>query len=533
VAVRAPFTRRALFRVLACASALALALSMSGSATAKEGPPGFLTDQPAMITPLSPGSTVLPIITVGDTLKKSGYRYEAIPDGIGFGILGKKDVRVYVNHETSTVPFPYNQQNPNPDNSQNDFDNAQVSELSLSLKNAGVLSGSLVIPSSANYQRFCSNFLLGPAEGFDRPLLLTNEETSDRVNRTGMAWPPGPDAEQAGLAVAYDPATGAYRSIYGVGRMNHENSVPIPGYGEAVLVTGDDTFAAPSSQLYMYVAADRDAVWDDEGHLYGFVSDDPAINDYGDLSGNASVSGHFIQVPDAIADGEQSGLETWSNDNNVFQFIRVEDIAYDRNSPNVIYFADTGEPRSIPDPDTGRLKRGPAGTMGPWPNGRIFKLVLDQADPTVVDSLSILIDADLGGYNNPSILHQPDNVETTKNSLLVLEDPGGHNQYAANDPAGTTARVWRYDFTTASFTAVAKVDQSADPGQDAPQGSWESSGIVDASSVFGEGAFLINIQAHTIFVETAPGPDLVPPPGPDWLYKREGGQLLLLRIPGA
>jgi hypothetical protein len=30
------------------------------------------------------------------------------------------------------------------------------------------------------------------------------------------------------------------------------------------------------------------------------------------------------------------------------------------------------------------------------------------------------------------------------------------------------------------------------------------------------------------------GPDLVnPPPGPDWLYKREGGQLLLLRIPGA
>ena len=171
--------------------------------------------------------------------------------------------------------------------------------------------------------------------------------------------------------------------------------------------------------------------------------------------------------------------------------------------------------------------------MGPWPNGRIFKMVLDRHDPTVVRSLSILVDADLGGYNNPTVLHQPDNIETTRRSLLVLEDPGGHNQYPAGDPAGTTARVWRYDLATGAFTAVARVDQSQDPGQDANQGSWESSGIVDASAAFGRGAFLINVQAHTLFVETAPGPDLVPPPGPDWLYKREGGQLLLLRIPGA
>jgi hypothetical protein len=534
--VRASFSHSAFFRSLAVASILALALLGAGPAAAKDGPPGFLTKQPAMITPVAPGSSVLPIITVPESGKqgeKSGWRFDALPDGIGFGISRKKDVTIYVNHETSTVPFPYNQNNPNPENSQNDFDNAQLSEVTLSLKNAGVLSGSFVIPSSANYQRFCSNFLIGPAEGFSDPLLITNEEATDRVNRTGMAWPPGPDAEQAGLAVAYDPATGAYRSIYGLGRMNHENSVPIPGYDDAVLVTGDDTFAAPSSQLYMYRAADRDAVWNDQGHLYAFVSDDPAINDYGDLSGQVSTSGRFIQVPDAIADGDQGPLETWSNDNNVFQFIRIEDLAYDRNTQNVFYFADTGEPRAIPDPATGRLKRGPAGTMGPWPNGRIFKVVLDPSDPTVVDSLSIVVDGDEGGYNNAAVLHQPDNVETTANSILVTEDPGGHNQYPAGDPAGTTARVWRYDLATGAFTVVARVDQSQDPGQDAAQGSWETTGIVDASAAFGPGAFLINVQAHTIFVETALGPDLVPPPGPDWLYKREGGQLLLLRIPGA
>jgi hypothetical protein len=109
------------------------------------------------------------------------------------------------------------------------------------------------------------------------------------------------------------------------------------------------------------------------------------------------------------------------------------------------------------------------------------------------------------------------------------EDPGSHNQYAPG--AGPNARVWRYDLASGGFASVAIVDQSADPA--ARAGAWESSGIVDTSAAFGPGSFLTNVQAHTIFIETAPGPDLVPPAGPDWLYKREGGQLLVLHIPGA
>ena len=50
-------------------------------------------------------------------------------------------------------------------------------------------------------------------------------------------------------------------------------------------------------------------------------------------------------------------------------------------------------------------------------------------------------------------------------------------------------------------------------------------GVVDASSVFGPGAFLINVQAHTLWIEQSAAPD--------WTNKREGGQLMLLRIPGA
>jgi hypothetical protein len=92
----------------------------------------------------------------------------------------------------------------------------------------------------------------------------------------------------------------------------------------------------------------------------------------------------------------------------VFQFIRVEDIAYDRNTPNVVYFADTGEPRAVPDATTSRLRRAPAGALGDFPNGRMFKMVLDIHDPAVVRELSILIDADAGRYNNVGVIHQPD-----------------------------------------------------------------------------------------------------------------------------
>ena len=86
---------------------------------------------------------------------------------------------------------------------------------------------------------------------------------------------------------------------------------------------------------------------------------------------------------------------------------------------------------------------------------------------------------------------------------------------------------------------MVKVNQSADGGStdvdgrpNANLGAWESSGIVDVSSAFGEGAFLITVQAHSLWVEKAPGEDNNGDGQPDFTYKREGGQLLLIRIPG-
>ena len=55
---------------------------------------------------------------------------------------------------------------------------------------------------------------------------------------------------------------------------------------------------------------------------------------------------------------------------------------------------------------------------------------------------------------------------------------------------------------------------------------------MDASAAFGPGAFLLNIQAHTLWIEKAPGEDNNGDGQPDFTYKREGGQLMLVRIPG-
>ena len=113
--------------------------------------------------------------------------------------------------------------------------------------------------------------------------------------------------------------------------------------------------------------------------------------------------------------------------------------------------------------------------------GRIFKMVLDPDDPLTVQSLSVLIDQDPLGYDNPAAFHQPDNIETTANSVLIQEDPGTHNQ----GPVNGYAKVWRYTLPAGPPVEVAQVNQSLRP--DLPIGSWESSGIIDASSAFGPG----------------------------------------------
>ena len=568
-----------------------LMLITTAAAPIGQNDSGFTTAQPSMLTAVMSGVEVTPVLTVGDVLP-SGFRFEAIPDGISVRPRGQGRVDLFVNHETSKVPFPYVTAGPTAANSENDFDNAQVSQLILNQQSGGVLNGSFAIKSRDGFQRFCSNYLATSKEGFDRDILFTNEEAIDYVFRQEASWPPpigDPAEKQIGVVIALDVQTGQYHPIYGMGRHNHENSVPVPGYDDLVVLSGDDTFtsgpltippggpntatSAPAqSQLYSYIAPDTNTLLADGGDLWGFVSDDPNFNDYYDFTPGSTqtVSGHFVKVPKNIAtglnsdgseikaadvgyplpptngswqrdnrtttpigyDGPQWVLEYWSQLNNVFQFVRVEDIAYDKRPgmQNTVYVVDSG--------------RGTAGVSqaGRSTNGRVWKIVLDPNDPTVVSSLSILVEGDDNPVQTLGEVHQPDNIESTPSGILLTEDPGSSQQFPAGSPLpnATTARLWYVPFS-GSPQVVVKVDQSADGGSTDVDGrpagnwgAWETSGIVDASAAFGPGAFLINVQAHTLWVEKAVGEDtfIDANSDPDFTYKREGGQLLLLIIPG-
>ena len=570
------------------------AVSVAGATAAFAGPSsnekaGFKTARASMLSPVMTGVQVEPLLTVGDVLP-SGFRFEAIPDGISVRTRGQGRADVFVNHETSKVPFPYVTATPTAANGENDFDNAQVSHLIFNQKSGGVLNGSFAIESSAGYQRFCSNYLATSREGFDRDILFTNEEAIDYVLRQEDSWPPAigdPNEKQIGLVVALDVRTGKHTAIPGMGRHNHENAVAIPGFDKLAVMSGDDTFTSgpltipaggpipagsrpAQSQLFSYIASDTDSVLADEGDLWAFVSDNASFNDYYDfIPGSAqTVSGHFVKVPKHIAtgldtdgselkaadvgyplpptdgswqrdnrtttpiglDGPQWVLEYWSQLNNVFPFVRVEDIAYDKRPgmENVVYVVDSG--------------RGTAGASQPGrsTNGRVWKMVLDSDDPTKVTSFSVHVEGDDTPVKTLGEVHQPDNIESTPTGLLLTEDPGSSQQFpvGSTDPAATTARLWWVPFAGAPQVVV-KVDQSADGGPTdvdgrAPGnlGAWESSGIVDASAAFGPGAFLIDVQAGTLWVEKAPGDDNNGDGQPDFTYKRAGGQLLLLRIPG-
>lgn len=114
--------------------------------------------------------------------------------------------------------------------------------------------------------------------------------------------------------------------------------------------------------------------------------------------------------------------------------------------------------------------------------------------------ISILLDRDDGDD-----LRNPDNIATSKKSIMIQEDL---NDYNIID-GGVNARVLKYDLTSHNLKPVAIVDQSQDVSHP-KAGEWESSGIIEVFDIFGKGYWLLDFQAHTL---------------------GEGGQLLLMNSP--
>jgi hypothetical protein len=509
----------------ALAAAVALAVALPASAL---GNHSFPNPAPYVaLTPAAGAGQVVGLINSGDVYHD--LIFEGIPDGIGV-VPGTGTVDLYVTHEQSHVPFQ----------GFADFQDSSVSRVTVDIASRQVVGLDVALSPDLGFIRFCSATMIGPAEGFADYTFLVNEESNDVIEMVDGA-PYGADPaiapyRQAGYAVALDTATEGVTTLARHGRHNHENTVVIPGgWTKIAALSGDDTFTAPSSQLYMNLANGHDHFLQDKGQLLAFqitATDEGSVdpfdplndaNDYLEIAPGDVWSGRFINVPNDIARGvtdvaPQAALENWSNDNNVFQFVRVEDIVYDPDSPRTIYLADTGTTRLAESSTTGRLVR--LGSGGTNSNGRIFRMVLNENDPRIVDSFSILADADdpakfPAAAGGP--MRNPDNMGISHGSLMVQEDP----------PAN--AKVWRFDLAPGgTWTHVAT----------ATQPTAETSGIVDVSEWFGPGWWALDVQSHVnetegTVTETYTVPLTDPPTVISYRERREDGQLLLMQIPGS
>ena len=431
----------------------------AGSMTAK---------RPFLVATDSATLEITPIITAGEMV--GDYQMAGVPDGLGAYQDGA-DVVLFMNHELTTA-----------DGANASF--ARVSRLVLDGKTGAVTSGSYALDGTEGYERLCSASLAGSDAGFKTPVFMTGEESQS--------------GKFGGVAIAIDGATSEVTQLPWLGHISHENVLAVPGFtGKTVIVTTDDD--SKGSELYLYVADSPEAVLAGSGQLYVFKADKGANT--GDIKKGDDLTGSFAPVGQSD-NADPKTLQAAVTSMGAFNFVRLEDVTYDRNTTTTIYFTDTGD-----DQDPNLDASGKPYTK----NGRIYSMALDPSDPTKVTSFKVLLDGDAGDD-----IKNPDNVDASKTTLMICEDRNGYNRAENSDDTG---RIFAYTFADGKLTAIAKLDQSDGPGlvdQGDKAGSWESSGILNVSEFYGDGAWLVDVQAHSIKVAQFGKED-------------ESGQLLMLR----
>jgi hypothetical protein len=336
-----------------------------------------------------------------------------------------------------------------------------------------------VEPVKRGFSKFCSAFLADEAVGFDRPILLLGEES------------PAPHTFDERGPQAWAVFDGAAYALPRLGRAEWENIVAAPGTDSVTVLFGleDASGTGLDSQLYMYVGVKwpeaEDALVRNGlrgGRIHVLCADDSARGSEAALERRGeSTPVHWSALEWDLTDVE---FDRASRRAGAFGFVRIEDGACDPREAGVFYFVSTGMP----------------GTANP--SGRLYRLLFDPASPAGGGSLEILLDGSEG------VVH-PDNIGMNRaGQIAIQEDPGTTLQ---DRGLQRDSSIWIYDTRDASLVRIATMDReaarqhalAADPGnrvdakEDYP-GSWESSGIIDASAIFGRGAWICTVQAPSL-----------------------------------
>jgi hypothetical protein len=477
------------------------------------------------VVPIGPEYTVKALFSADDKVPLLGgapgqqYRLVGIPDGMGAHSNGDGTSTLYMNHELSNTTLsepvvggPKNRgtyvskwildEDGDPIAGSRAYDSVYA-------ENTFVGPAADTTNTTRPLSRFCSGFLAGPANGFDRYIYLTNEEENVAANTFDG---------KGGVSVAiFD---NELHSLPALGHFPKENTVVQRHQAtRAVIFSFEDGPAVLDNQLYMYVGKkdpsahasvlERNGLAG--GTLYVFRSNDPARNSERTFV-TGTVTGEWVAIPGAesMTDVE---LEAAADAANAMTFIRPEDGAFNPNNRDELFWVTTGSSSGV-DNGVNEL-------------GRLYSLRLHPGNPLKTAELTVVYNADLIAAAGGDIAVSPDNIDASGQYLMINED-GTTESRAHMAAKGRDGSVWRFDLVkgptgavgvdVSTATRVAELDPPGRDGIPVGPGIWETSGIIDTTGLFGADTWLSDVQAH---------PPTTPPGGVTVTV--EDGQLFMLR----
>ncbi|NUN65071.1 hypothetical protein HCU40_09965 [Pseudanabaena biceps] len=509
----------------------------------------FDTAQPAQTIGLG-GYTIDPLFTVGD--KIGTYVPPGILDGIGATSLNDTTVRLYVNHELgNTAAYKYTLANGT------QLSGARVSYFDVDKRTFQIVDSGLafntivnragnVVSSSAVYSaanvngldtpsglnRFCSAALFeanqfGAGNGLVDKIYFANEES-------------GTSASEAS-EYALDVKTNTLYAVPWFGRAGFENVTEINTgtTTKVAFLIGDDRSPATGVPLTLYVGdkvagssnfLERNGL--SGGKLYVWVANDSTIKDPRQFNGNnASVNGKFVEIDqydvtkagqagyDSLGFVTQAKQDSLAFAAGAFGFVRVEDVSTNPKDGTQVAFNATGNSSLFGGQDS-------------W--GTTYRIDVDFNDiaaGNIVGKVDILND---GNVTKDTGARSVDNLNWAGDGKIYLQEDPAFSGFAQTTKIANS--IFSLDPTNANpsstVTRVATVDRSA-AGLPATQtdsaptdlGSWETSGILDVSKLFGNqgGQILVfDTQAHSLKDGNIASQNLA-----------EGGQLAFLIAPSA
>jgi Alkaline phosphatase PhoX len=478
------------------------------------------------VVPVGSEYSVKALFSANDTVPVLGgsgtYRMVGIPDGLGAHANGNGTSTLFSNHElgftAQSEPYVGGAKNRGAIVSKwvldadGDPTAGKRAYDKVFLDDALVGDAATTANTTPQFARFCSGSLAGPAQGFDRWIYFANEEQAGAQTFDG----------HGGLSVAIFDSNGVgeAHALTDLGRFAWENTLVQRHTGNRTVIMGMEDGpssqipANDNSQLYMYVGTKQQSGTVLErnglvgGTLYVFRSTNKNRNSEYAFR-NGTLAGEWVAIPDAdeLTDVE---LEAASDAAGAMLFARPEDGAFNPSQDDEYFFVTTGDAPSSGE-DTGNKL------------GRLYSLRLNPSDPTKNATLSLVYNADDIIAAGGDIAISPDNVDASSDYLMINEDGTGASRPVMG-AKGRDGSIWRFELKPSggidpsSAKRIAELDPPGRDGVAVGPGVWETSGIIDASHLFGPDTWISDVQAHS--PTAAPGGSTV---------TVEDGQLFLLR----